>query len=61
MKTRGLTVMSMLLMSMMTGGQGAALGSKPPVQLHGHGTFHQKGKLKGWMKERKRSTFNKNR
>jgi hypothetical protein len=61
MKTRGLSRFSMLLMSMMTGGSEAIMGTKPPVTLHSHGSFHRRGKLKGWMKERKRCTFNKNR
>lgn len=61
MKTRGLTVISMLLMSAMMGGQGAVLGSKPPVVLHSHGTFHRRGKLKGWMKENRRCSFNRNK
>ena len=46
MKTRGLSDFS------------ATLGNKPPVQLHSHGSFHRKGKLKGWMRENRRSTFN---
>lgn len=29
------------------------------IVLHGHGSFHRKGKLKGYM--RQRSTFNKNK
>ena len=59
MKTRGLMSFFPLLMaSFMAGGTGAQMGSKPPVKLHSHGTFHRRGKLKGWMRERKRSTFN---
>jgi len=62
MKTRGLTsFFPMLLMAMMTGGKTATMGIKPQVTLHSHGTFHRKGKLKGWMKERKRCSFNKNK
>ena len=51
----------MLLMSAMMGGQGAKLGDKPPAQLHSHGSFHYKGKLKGWMKENLKCSFNKNK
>jgi hypothetical protein len=50
----------MLLASMM-GGSNAKLGGKPPLTLHSHGTFHKRGKLKGWMKENKKCTFNKNK
>ena len=49
------------LISIMVGGQDAKLGDKPPVTLHSHGSFHRKGKLKGWMRERKRCSFNKNK
>jgi len=55
-------VFSMLFLShLMTGGIGAKMGDKPPVILHSHGTFHRRDKLKGWMKEKKRCSFNKNR
>jgi hypothetical protein len=52
---------SMLLASMFAGSSTTPLGNKPPVTLHSHGSFHRKGKLKGWMKENKKCTFNKNR
>lgn len=61
MKTRGLTVFSMLLMQAMMGGTGPTLGEKPPVKYHSFGAFHRRGKLKGWMKENRKCSFNKNR
>ena len=62
MKTRGLTVFSMLLMGMMMGGKGAPLAATGnEIRYHSHGTFHRRGKLKGWMKENRKCTFNKNR
>ena len=62
MKTRGLSsFFPLLLAQMMAGGFGATMGSKPPVKFHSHGTFHRRGKLKGWMKENKRCSFNKNK
>lgn len=61
MKTRGLSSFSAILLSFLMGGQGMNFGNKPPVQLHSHGSFHKKGKLKGWMKEKKRCSFNKNK
>ena len=51
----------LLLSIMFAGGTGAQMSTKPPVTLHSHGTFHRRGKLKGWMRENKKSTFNKNR
>jgi hypothetical protein len=61
MKTRGLTMFSAMLMSMMTGGSGAVTNSEKTTVLHGHGTMHRRGKLKGWMKENKKCSFNTNK
>jgi hypothetical protein len=63
MKTRGLSrFFPTLLMSMMMGGKGAPLSeSGSEVHYHSHGSFHRRGKLKGWMRENRKSTFNKNK
>ena len=62
MKTRGLSgFFPLLFAQLLAGGTGAQMGSKPPVKLHSHGTFHRSGKLKGWMKENRKCTFNKNK
>ena len=61
MKTRGLSRFSTMFLALLTGGMGANMGEKPPVQLHSHGSYHRKGKFKGWMRERRRCSFNKNK
>jgi hypothetical protein len=60
MKTRSLLGFLPLLAAMI-GGKDAPMGSKPPATLHSHGLFHRRGKFKGWMRENRKSTFNKNR
>ena len=62
MKTRGLLrFFPLLFASMIAGGSGAQMGGKLPIKLHSHGTFHRKGKFKGWMKENRKCSFNKNK
>jgi hypothetical protein len=64
MKTRELLgFFPLLLSALMAGGSGATMAeaTESTRVMHSHGSFHRKGKLKGWMRERKRCSFNKNR
>jgi hypothetical protein len=62
MKTRGLSrFFGMALLGMLAGGSEAKLGEKPPAKYHSFGAFHRRGKLKGWMKENRKYSFNKNK
>jgi len=70
MKTNNLTKKSFLMTMILalSAGFGSvksrnaapAIGGNSVV-FHSHGSFHRTGKMKGWMKENKRSTFNKNK
>lgn len=71
MKTNNLTkrsfLMSAILMlsagfnAMVKGGHGAPMAGGGERHLHSHGSFHKRGTFKGWMRENKKSSFNKNR
>jgi hypothetical protein len=47
--------------SIRSGGHGAPMDGGGEAHYHSHGSFHKTGMLKGWQKENRRSTFNKNR
>ena len=71
MKTNNLTkksfLMTMILAmsagfnAMIKGGTGAPMAGGGERYLHQHGTFHKTGMFKGWMRENRKCSFNKNR
>lgn len=71
MKTNNLTkksfLMTMILAmsagfnAMVRGGTGAPMAGGGERHLHSFGSFHKRGKFKGYMRENRRCTFNKNR
>jgi len=64
MKTRSLLASILpfaLALGLSGGGKEAPTASERIAILHRHGSFHKHSKFKGWMRERRRSTFNKNK
>ena len=47
--------------AMIKGGRGAPMAGGGERHLHSFGAFHKKGKMKGWMRENRRCSFNKKR